>query len=103
MSFGLEDVVEEEETEEGSGPVRPSEDIHGPNTARVPPTLLLSRDKSYGGVISTPGLNGVKTGGESESEAWTTLSLRCYCNSSTKWPEKAASAPGSVYCGWATR
>ena len=42
MSFGFEDfedVVEKEETEEGRGPARSSEDRDGPNTARGAPTL----------------------------------------------------------------
>lgn len=56
LSFDFEDVVEEEETEEGRGAARSSEDRDGSNTARDPPTLQCSRDKSCGGAISTPGL-----------------------------------------------
>lgn len=102
LSFGFEDVVEEE-TEEGRGPARSSEDREGPNTARGPPTLQLSRDRSCGGGISTPGLNGAKTGGESEPEARATSASKCCRKSSAKRPEKAASAPGSAYCGWEAR
>ena len=60
MSFGFEDVVDEEKTEEGRGPAWSSEDRDGPNTVRAHPALWLSRD------MSTSGLNGAKTVGESE-------------------------------------
>ena len=97
--FGFEDIIEEEETEEGRGPARSSEERDGPKAARGPPTLQLSRDKSCGGANSTPGLYGAQTAGESHPEALATSALKCR-NSSAKQPEKAASVPGSAYYGW---
>ena len=100
MSFGFEDVVEEEDTENERGPARSSEDGNGPNTVRDLPTLHPSKGKSYGGTISTPGFSVAKTAGESESKAEATSDSKCYRNNSAKLPEKAAFAPGSAYCGW---
>lgn len=51
LSFSFEEMVEEVETEEETGPSRFSEDKDGPNTARSPPTLQLSRKKSCGACI----------------------------------------------------
>ena len=72
MAFSFEDMVEEEETGEARGAARFSEDRNGPTTARAPPTLQLSRDKSCGGAISTPELSGAKAVWESESKAQAT-------------------------------
>lgn len=102
FSFGFEEVVEEEETEEGRGPARSSDDRKGPSTDRGPPTLQLSRDRSCGG-ISTLGLRGARTGGEREPEARATSASKCCRKSSAKRREKAASAPGPAYWGWEAR
>lgn len=84
MRFGFEEFEEKKETEEGRGPARSSENKDGPNTARVPPTLQLSRDKTCGSVISTPGLNGAKTVGENEAKAQATSASKWCKNSSIK-------------------
>ena len=96
LSFDFEDYVEVEETEEGKGPVRSSEDKDGPNPVRAPPTLHMSRYKLCGDAISTPGLNGAKRVGKN-MVAWTTSASMCCRNSSAKHPEKAASALVSIF------
>lgn len=60
ISCIFEDIVKEEETEEGRGAAKFSEDRGGPNAARTPPTLQLARNKACGGVVSTTRLGGGK-------------------------------------------
>lgn len=84
LRFGFEEFEEKKETEEGRGPARSSEDKDGPNTARAPPTLQLSSDKTCGGVISTPGLTGAKTVGENKAKAQATSASKWCKNNSAK-------------------
>ena len=99
MKFGIEYIVDEEETDEGRNQLG----AWKMEMDTTQPTLQLSRDKSYGGANSTPGFNGAETVGESEPKAWATSVPKCCRNNSAKLPEKAVSAPGSAYCGWEVR
>lgn len=74
--FLSSEAVVEEEAKGGRGPARSSEDEEGPDAARGPLTLQLSRAGSWGGGISTPGLDGAETGGEGEPEARATSALK---------------------------